>query len=1127
MGSVNGEIARIEQAKKDIETAIEFCGVNVPDTALIDDYDTYIRAIPSAVSSGFTSDEVGGPNQYIESIKQVNGAIVATPGGIVSSKSGLVPGIPSSVSELETLDNYLVLGKDDENNIGWHKFPISKFLQLNPAKSYDDNPWYNTIQRPLKLTHTSGIEFVGHNNTKVSVIKFLNNTDEHNTPDNFLGHGVKIGCGGVTIIGGGDSSEGIPTALGINSVTGMYGQDRMIVANDTDIEFYSNCQGVKDSSGLTNQAKKMLFSKEGILSVNNTPVSLYGHDHSQYCTMDQAGEIVRAAINELIGAAPEALNTLEELAKALGEDENFATTVASTYASKAITPSLVPIGTSIPAEADLNTLNYIKVGMYYCSTTDATETLKNCPTSDAFMMEVSSPLSATINNETTSPWVYRLRKITRYNDGTQYVQRVNSSSTAGEFTYSDWYLVPQSSITKTEDTYALGKGSNTKGIYIDTNGKIQQMSYSVNSNVPSGAKFTDTDTITAAYCSTAAATADKEASFTNFKLKTNSYVTLFMLSTNTAKSTLRLNINNTGFKNIYINGVVSSATNNTLNSGTYIVFYDGTNYYFRTDSIAPMHVEKAQHLTPIANLNDVTTYPTVSSVKNALVNTWNTVGLGVGSNVQIPAHAVDKWNDPSHTISASSQYSMIKIGGCYTGTGYGQWLLSSYSNTDIGYVGRNTSSGTSDWTDIYWILSSKHLKSGFTKSTLSSNTPTTTANRQYAVVLDSNKHLSVNVPWTSLSAATSTALGGIKIGYTESAANLAVKLDNEKAYVTLTSAAISAALGFTPGTGSGGGNGSVTSITPGIGLTGANGDSAITSSGTINLKQAAADELGGIKIGYTESGANLAVQLASEKAFITLTRDAIVAALGFTPGTSGGGADPLTQATANELGGIKIGYSENGKNYPVQLDANYKAFVNVPWTTPDLSTYITKSGGTFEGSVYFKSGINLFMKKDNPGIYFSGSGIYWHDASNSAVGQLMTFSANTLYIGQTAYAVNLEILKGKVSAFNGFYQTSDANLKIFKEDIKVDFNKLKSIPKKYFYWKSDEMGKLQIGTSAQEVQKLYPELVSSDNEGVLSVAYDKLSILALKSIDELYEMILDLKSENEELRNKINALNNQ
>lgn len=38
----------------------------------------------------------------------------------------------------------------------------------------------------------------------------------------------------------------------------------------------------------------------------------------------------------------------------------------------------------------------------------------------------------------------------------------------------------------------------------------------------------------------------------------------------------------------------------------------------------------------------------------------------------------------------------------------------------------------------------------------------------------------------------------------------------------------------------------------------------------------------------------------------------------------------LQQATADVFGGIKIGYAENGKNYPVEL-SNGKAFVNVPW----------------------------------------------------------------------------------------------------------------------------------------------------------------------------------------------------
>lgn len=39
----------------------------------------------------------------------------------------------------------------------------------------------------------------------------------------------------------------------------------------------------------------------------------------------------------------------------------------------------------------------------------------------------------------------------------------------------------------------------------------------------------------------------------------------------------------------------------------------------------------------------------------------------------------------------------------------------------------------------------------------------------------------------------------------------------------------------------------------------------------------------------------------------------------------------LPVATSSALGGIMIGYNENGKNYPVELSSN-KAFVNVPWT---------------------------------------------------------------------------------------------------------------------------------------------------------------------------------------------------
>jgi hypothetical protein len=49
--------------------------------------------------------------------------------------------------------------------------------------------------------------------------------------------------------------------------------------------------------------------------------------------------------------------------------------------------------------------------------------------------------------------------------------------------------------------------------------------------------------------------------------------------------------------------------------------------------------------------------------------------------------------------------------------------------------------------------------------------------------------------------------------------------------------------------------GTVTSITPGTGLTGTSSDTAITTSGTINLKSATTTELGGIKVGTVNTNA--------------------------------------------------------------------------------------------------------------------------------------------------------------------------------------------------------------------------------------------------------------------------------
>ena len=54
----------------------------------------------------------------------------------------------------------------------------------------------------------------------------------------------------------------------------------------------------------------------------------------------------------------------------------------------------------------------------------------------------------------------------------------------------------------------------------------------------------------------------------------------------------------------------------------------------------------------------------------------------------------------------------------------------------------------------------------------------------------------------------------------------------------------------------------------------------------------------------------------------------------------------LPTASANALGGIKIGYTTTGKNYAVQLDTNSKAYVNVPWESDTNQKITAKSGGS-------------------------------------------------------------------------------------------------------------------------------------------------------------------------------------
>lgn len=166
---------------------------------------------------------------------------------------------------------------------------------------------------------------------------------------------------------------------------------------------------------------------------------------------------------------------------------------------------------------------------------------------------------------------------------------------------------------------------------------------------------------------------------------------------------------------------------------------------------------------------------------------------------------------------------------------------------------------------------------------------------------------------------------------------------------------------------------------------------------------------------------------------------------------------------------------------------------------------------------FHKGSERLYIKNDLTGGTGNKITEFYPSSKIDAIeNEISSHNHNDKYLSLTGGTVT-----GNIHA-PGFFQDSDEKLKNFKEDLTIDLDELKNIPKKYFSWKKDknENLKIEIGTSAQKVQSYFPEIVSENEDGILSVDYSKLSVIALSAIDKLNE-------ENKELKNRINNLENE
>lgn len=214
----------------------------------------------------------------------------------------------------------------------------------------------------------------------------------------------------------------------------------------------------------------------------------------------------------------------------------------------------------------------------------------------------------------------------------------------------------------------------------------------------------------------------------------------------------------------------------------------------------------------------------------------------------------------------------------------------------------------------------------------------TTSGKNYKVQLDSSGNAYVNVPWTdnntTYTQATSDKLGLVKIGYSANGKNYPVALDeNGKMYVNV------------PWTDT---NTTYTNM----------GAASASAAGKAGLVPAPA---AGAQAKYLRGDGTWQTPPNTTYSNMGGATSSAAGSAGLVPAPAAGKQTSFlrgdgtwvvptnttyAKANATTLGLVMIGYSENGKNYPVELDSSGKMYVNVPWTDTNTTYGVVGANGS-------------------------------------------------------------------------------------------------------------------------------------------------------------------------------------
>ena len=532
-------------------------------------------------------------------------------------------------------------------------------------------------------------------------------------------------------------------------------------------------------------------------------------------------------------------------------------------------------------------------------------------------------------------------------------------------------------------------GSATKPVYF-TDGKPSACTYTLGTDVPSNAVFTDTNThYTSKNVVGASSTATANAS------ASNGSVFLNHLEESSVKSSHKIIGGGATTVTSDANGVItiSSTDNNTDTKVTSV----GNHYAPSADSSATLSVDASSTTAATWNSTSLVTgvnlerdakghvtNVTVDSIKmpaNPNSDTHYTTGLKVGASATATANAAaTNGNVHLNVLDNTTVRDSHKIVGSgattVTSDANGVITISSTDNNTntahshsagVGLVGSGNA-GTSGTYNYKAKLRSE------TALTVDSSAATTTSGRVYPVAIDKTGYLAVNVPWTdtntvythpsytskssglykitvdgsghvsaatavaksditalgipaqdtvyTLPAATSSALGGVKVG-----SNISVSSGT----ISLTKANVTSALGYTPPTSD---TNTTYSAGTGISLSG----TTFSNSGVRSITTGTTN--GTISVNTNGTSANVAVKGLGSAAYTNTTA--------YDP--AGAAADAYESAKTYALTQIETAIEGDIRALDEETLASAKSYTNTK-----VASYLPLSGGTITGTTYFNA----------------------------------------------------------------------------------------------------------------------------------------------------------------------------